>query len=197
MKSLIESLFDDKLIEKDLFDNPEFKRWLNQPNTLWYIYYYWENGEEDWLHDFMRDEWKTYKPLVDEVLKILTKKMESGNGNFTWYSINFDAYDYDTDVSDKFTDYEEFADMMNDANWEIVNKNIKNSEEKDGIIKMQFKGALPKNSNVTALLQELELPLAAPNKLNGGIFLTNEDTIIVLGFPRGIDKKILELFNVK
>ncbi len=195
MKPLIESLFDDKLVEKDLFDNPEFKHWLNQPNTLWYIFYYWESGEEDWLNDFMNDEWETYRPFVDELLKIINSAAERvmGKKKYTWDMINFDMYEDNDSIQNCFPDYNAFEDSMNDAIYEIVHKA---SEVKDGISKVWFKGDLPKNSNVTILLQELNLPIASPNKLNGGIFLTNEDTIMILGFPRGLDKKILNLFNI-
>ena len=193
MRSLNESLFDVNIIEKSLFDDETFKKWINQPNILWYIYYYWESDEDDWLDDFNNNEWKKYKPLVDEILKILTDKMGSGNGNYTWYLINFDAYDYDTDVSDKFTDYEEFEDMMNDANYEILKKS---TEEKDGISKSWFKGPLPKSSNITALFHQLECPFVRPGKIDSGIFLTNDDTIIFLGFPKGLNKNILKIFNL-
>ena len=199
MKTLIESLFDNKLIEKDLFDNPSFKQWINQPNTLWYIFYYWESGEDDWLRDFMNDEWEMYRPFVNELLKIIDSASERvfGKKKYSWDMINFDTYEDNDSIQDCFPNYDAFEDSMNDAIWEIVNKNIKNSEVKDGIIKVWFKGDLPKNSNVTVLLQELNLPLATPNKLSGGIFLTNEDTIMILSFPRGLDKNILALFNIK
>lgn len=196
MKTLQESLFDNNLIEKDIFDNPAFKQWINQPNTLWYIYYYWETDEEDWLNDFMRDEWTLYKPYVDMVLNILNKSMQKvmGKHSYTWGMINFDAYDYDTNISDKFTNYDEFEDMMNAANYEILRKE---TDEKDGITKTWFRDPFPKNSNVTELLQHLELPMTKPGKVDGGIFLTNEDTIMILAFPKGTPKNILKLFNIK
>jgi hypothetical protein len=190
MKTLVESLFDNKLIEKDLFDNPAFKQWINQPNTLWYIYYYWESGEEDWLNDFMREDWQVYKPLVDELLDIITNSMGK---TYTWYMINFDQYDYSDEVKDKFADEEEFYDMMNDANYEILKKS---TGEKDGITKTWFRGPFPKNSNVTGLLQQLEVDFVKSGVVNGGILLTNEDTIMVLAFPKRTPKNILKLFNI-
>lgn len=191
MKTLIESLFDNKLIEKDLFDNPTFKQWINQPNTLWYIYYYWESGEEDWLNDFMREDWQVYKPLVDELLDIITDFMGK---KYTWYMINFDQFDYSDEVKDKFADEGEFWDMLNDANYEILKKS---TDEKDGITKTWFRGPFPKNSNVTDLLQQLEVDFVKPGVVNGGILLTNEDTIMVLAFPKRTPKNILKLFNIK
>ena len=190
MKTLVESLFDNKLIEKDLFDNPAFKQWINQPNTLWYIYYYWESGEEDWLNDFMKEDWKVYKPLVDELLDIITNSMGK---TYTWYMINFDQYDYSDEVKDKFADEGEFYDMMNDANYEILKKS---TDEKDGITKTWFRGPFPKNSNMTDLLQQLEVDFVKPGVVNGGILLTNEDTIMVLAFPKRTPKNILKLFNI-
>ena len=195
MKTLQESLFDDKLIEKDIFDNPEFKQWLNQPNTLWYIYYYWESGEEVWLNDFMGGEWEIYKPLVDELLDILNESMRKvmGKNAYTWCMVNFDIYDQIEEVKDKFADEDEFYDMMNDVNYEILRKA---TDEKDGITKTWFRGSFPKNSNVTALLQQLDCPEVKPGKVNGGILLTNEDTIMILAFPKGTPKNILKLFNI-
>ncbi len=191
MKSLIESLFDDKLVEKDLFDNPGFKRWINQPNTLWYIFYYWESGEEDWLNDFMKYDWQVYKPLVDELLKIITDSMGKV---YTWYMINYDQFDYSDEVKDKFADEGEFYDMMNDAYSAIV---YNRSETKDGISKSGFRGPLPKNSSVTALLQQLEEKFTKPGLVNGGFFLVNEeDTIVILAFPKRTPKNILKLFNL-
>ena len=195
MKTLQESLFDDKLIEKDIFDNPAFKQWINQPNTLWYIYYYWESGEEDWLNDFMAGEWEIYKPLVDELLDILNESMRKvmGKNAYTWCMVNFDIYDQIEEVKDKFADESEFYDMMNDVNYEILKKA---TDEKDGITKTWFRGPFPKNSNVTALLQQLDCPEVKPGKVNSGILLTNEDTIMVLAFPKGTPKNILKLFNL-
>ena len=191
MKTLIESLFDSNLIEKDIFDNPAFKQWINQPNTLWYIYYYWESGEDDWLNDFMGEDWQVYKPLVDELLEIITNSMGK---TYTWYMINFDQFDYSDEVKDKFADEDEFYDILNDANYEILKKS---TSEKDGITKSWFRGPFPKNSNVTELLNHLELPMVKPGKVDGGIFLTNEDTIMILAFPKGTPKNILKLFNIK
>ena len=195
MKSLSESLFDKDLAIKDPLDNQDFKAWLNQPNTLWYIYYYWETDEEDWLNDFMREEWEMYKPLVDRVLDIINTSMKKVMGSrvYTWGMINFDMYYYQNEISDLFNDEEEFGDMMNDANYEILRKE---TDEKDGIAKTWFRGPFPKNSNVTALLQHLELPMVKPGKVDGGIFLTNEDTIMILAFPKGTPKNILKLFNL-
>jgi len=190
MKTLIESLFDDKLIEKDIFDNPAFKQWINQPNTLWYIYYYWESGEDNWLDDFCNEDWQVYKPLVDELLEIITNSMGK---TYTWYMINFDQFDYSNKVKDKFADEGEFWDMLNDANSIII---YNRWETKDGISKSGFRGPLPKNSSVTALLQQLELPMVKPGKVDGGIFLTNEDTIMILAFPKGTPKNILKIFNL-
>ena len=195
MKSLSESLFDKDLAIKDPLDNQDFKAWLNQPNTLWYIYYYWETDEEDWLNDFMREEWEMYKPLVDRVLDIINTSMKKVMGSrvYTWGMINFDMYYYQNEISDLFNDEEEFGDMMNDANYEILRKE---TDEKDGIAKTWFRGPFPKNSNVTTLLQHLELPMVKPGKVDGGIFLTNEDTIMILAFPKGTPKNILKLFNL-
>ena len=206
MKSLIESLFDSEtqmteslfdkdLVEKDLFDNPGFKRWINQPNTLWYIYYYWESGEDDWLNDFMKEDWLIYKPFVNMLLSILNKSMNQPmvKYQYTWYMINFDQFYYSDEVKDKFTDEDEFENMMNDAIREILKKS---TDEKDGITKTWFRGSFPKNSNITALFQQLELPMVKSGKVDGCIFLTNEDTIIVLAFPKGTPKNILKLFNI-
>ena len=93
MKSLTESLFDDKLIEKDILDNPGFKKWINRPDTLWYIFYYWETGEDQWLNDFKKQEWQIYKPFVDEVIDIINDSMKKVIGKgYSWYMINFDAF---------------------------------------------------------------------------------------------------------
>jgi hypothetical protein len=190
MKTLSESLFDNNLVEKDILENPEFKKWINQPNTLWYIYYYWECGEEDWLNDFMKEDWRVYKPLVDELLEIITNSMGKV---YTWYMINLDQFYYSDEVKDKFADEAEFYDMMNDANSIIIHSR---SETKDGISKSGFRGPLPKNSSVTALLQQLEEKFTKPGLVDGGFFLTNEDTIIVLAFPKRTPKNILKLFNL-
>ena len=85
--------------------------------------------------------------------------------------------------------------MMNDANYEII-KNSPEANEKDGIYKTWFRGPFPKNSNISALLQHLELPMVKPGKVDSGIFLTNEDTIMILAFPKGTPKNILKLFNL-
>ena len=206
MKSLTESLFDSKtqtmeslfdknLIEKDILDNPGFKKWINRPDILWYIFYYWETGEDQWLNDFKKQEWQIYKPFVDEVIDIINDSMKKVIGKgYSWYMINFDAFCYDDWIKDKFADEDEFCDMMNDANYEILKKA---TDEEDGITKTYFRGPFPKNSNVTALLQQLELKFLKPGLIDGGILLTNEDTIIVLAFPKGTPKNILKLFDIK
>lgn len=186
MMTLQESLFDGYLIKKDILNDTGFKKWINQPNTLWYIYYYWESGEEDWLSDFMRDDWKIYKPMVDWLLDELK--------DCIWRMINFDMYDYEDSIKDKFASEDEFWDMMGDAIDEILKKS---TDKKDGIAKTWFRGGFPKNSNVTALLQQLEFKFANPGYVSGGILLTNEDTIIVMAFPKGTPQNILKLFNIK
>lgn len=195
MRSLKESLFDVDIIEKSLFGDEAFKKWINQPNILWYIYYYWEYGATDWLDDFVNGDWKKYKPLVDNILQILDEvnKKVLGPKKYSWQLINFESIEYDDDVSRAFSEYEEFENYMDSANYEIVKHSI---EEKDGIYKMVFKRGLPNNSNVAALFQKIEAPFIKPGKLDGVILLTNNDTIMILGFPKGTPKEILKLFNI-
>ena len=194
MKTLVESLFDNTLTEKDLLEDPEFKAWINDPETLWYLEAYWQDEMEDPLEDFMPEQWEKYKARVDWILEQIHKK---AGKMWAIYRITIDAVDYFDEIKDAFGGTEEYYDAFDAAAYEIKHKA---TEESDGIWKTWFKGSMPKSSNVTSFM--LQLPdegnlVAKPGALAGGIFLTNEDTFIVWGFPRGIDKDILKLFNIK
>ena len=189
MKTLAESIFDNKLIEKDLFDNPGFKKWINQPNTLWYLYFYWESGLEDPFEDFMTEEWETYKPLVDAMLEIWSEK----KGTY-WWMINYDQWDYDDGIADLFADQDDFDSSLGDVLYEIQHKSTK---EIDGIWMTWFKGGIPKNSTADFFFEHFDYQFTKPGALDGGIMLTNQDTFIFIGFPKGINRKLLKLFNIR
>ena len=195
MKSLKESLFDSNLIEKNLLDNVEFKEWINRPDVLWFLYAYWADDMEDPLEDFMPNEWKEYKGRVDYILDKINQK--SGN-MWPMYKIGYDAADFFEEVADAFGTAEEFMNEFDDVAYGIKHKS---TVEVDGIWKTWFKGSMPKNSNVTQFISKLPDEgswLAKPGALAGGIFLANDnDAIMVWGFPRGLDKDILKLFNIK
>ena len=196
MKTLVESLFDRDLIKRGPFDDPEFKEWINQPDVLWYLYYYWEGGEEGTFHDFFSKEWTQYKPLVDSLLNIWNDATNKvfGRTGWSWWWINGDQYENNLELQDIFQSERDFEDCLWDVTYEIHHRS---TQEEDGIWKVQFKGGFPKNSNITAFVQQLNLPMTKPGKLEGVICLTNDDTVIILGFPRGINKKILNLFDIK
>lgn len=195
MKSLTESLFDDKLIEKDVLENPDFKKWINRPDTLWFLYEYWADDMDDPLEDFMPNEWHAYKETVDYILDRINQK--TGN-MWPMYRISYDAADYNEGLKDSFDSEEEYTDEFNDALYEIQHKS---TEEVDGIYKTWFKGSMPKNSNVTYFLKKLPDEgriMTKPGYLAGGFFLAEGDeNIMVWGFPRSLDKNILALFNIK
>ena len=192
MKSLQESLFSNDLISKDLFNDPTFKKWINRPDILWYIYYYWEDEMEDMLDDFFHDEWKKYKPTVDLILKLINDKCDS-LGVVWGYSCSLDQYDMFPEQHDMFNNEEEFEELLGDAIHEVQHKS---TQEHDGIWKTWFRGAFPKNSAVKAFIDTDYSNFIKPGKTDGGIFLTNQDGLIILAFPKGIDKSILKLFDI-
>lgn len=193
MKSLKESLFDPGLVEKDPWEDEGFKRWINREDVLWYIYFYWEDDMEDPLQDFCREEWTKYKPIVDTLLDIINKQMKKV-GCFTWGAICYDWVDMDPDRYNMFNSEEETSEYLNAACDEIISKS---KGDFDGIWKTGFKGSMPKNSNVTELFQFINCGFTKPGKVDGGIFLSNQDTIIAICFPKGLNKKILNIFNIK
>ena len=203
MKTLQESLFDQDLEKRDLidmlFNDSGFKKWINQPNTLWYIYYYWETDEEDWLEDFMTGEWEKYKPMVDILLDIITKSMKRayGSNKFSWLIFMDDyAYGYGHSMENAFNDEEEYLAAMDNVMYEIRHKS---TGDTDGIYKTWFKGGIPKNSTIYYFFEAFDKNVflcTQPGKLAGGIMLTNSDTVIFLGFPKSIDKRVLNLFNI-
>ena len=196
MKTLAESIFDDKLIEKDLFDNPGFKKWINQPNTLWYLYFYWESEWEDPFENFMAKEWEMYKPLVDALLDILNNDIKKVFGPKGWscFQINYDQWDYNDGIADLFADQDDFDSSLGDVLYEIQHKSVR---EEDGIWMTWFKGGIPKNSAANYFLERFDYSLTKPGKLDGGIMLTNQDTFILIGFPKGMNKDLLKLFNIR
>lgn len=195
MKTLKESLFDKDLSEKNFLDNPEFKKWINRPDILWYLYEYWADGMEDPLEDFSPNEWNMYKDIVDYILNKINQK--SGN-MWPMYKISYDAAEYFDELKEVFGGEDEFMDEFDAAANEIKHKQ---TQEYDGVWKSWFKGAMPKNSDITGFVSKLPdegSRLAKPGALAGGILLTNDgDTIMIWGFPRGLDKDILNLFNIK
>jgi len=199
MKTLTESLFSGDLITKDLFSDPEFKKWINRPDVLWYLFYYWADGMEDAFEDFMGDQWSTYKPMVDTLLDLINKKVDSYHMWFA-YSCNYDSYDFYYKYEDtEFVDEADYQELFESAMYEIKHHE---TEIFDCIYKSWFKGSFPKGSAVTELLvkacgRKNKGKIVYPGRIDGGIFLTNDDTIIVFILPKGIDKSILKLFNIK
>ena len=194
MRSLKESLFDADLVEKDPWEDDGFKRWINREDVLWYIYFYWEDDMEDPLQDFYGKEWTKYKPIVDTLLDIITKQMKKV-GCWTWGAICYDYIVHDlADRYSMFDNMDEAEDYIVNAYEEIVNKS---KGDFDGIWKVWFKGPMPKNSNVTEIFDFTEHKFTKPGKVDSGIFLTNQDTVIAMCFPKGLDKKILNVFNIK
>ena len=195
MKNLVESLFDTDLIEKDLFTDPVFKKWINRPDVLWYIYYYWADDMEDMLKDFMRNEWSKYKDIVDVILNIINDRCKRLNFQ-SWYDCSYDQYEFSPQDKryDQFNEESEFYDEIGFAMDEVKRKS---TDEYDGIWKTWFSGSFPKNSEVTYFVEKLYPKGVKSGLVDGGIFLTNQDTIIVMTFPKGIDKSILKLFNLK
>lgn len=195
MKTLKESLFDNDLSEKNFLDNPEFKKWINRPDILWYLYEYWAADMEDPLEDFSPNEWNMYKDIVDYILNKINQK--SGN-MWSMYKISYDAAEYFDEIKEAFGGEDEFMDEFDAVVYEIKHKR---TQEYDGVWKMWFKGSMPKNSNITSFVSKLPdegSRLAKPGALAGGILLsTDSDSIMIWGFPRGLDKDILNLFNIK
>ena len=194
MKTLAESLFDNNLIEKDILEDPEFKEWINRPDVLWYLETYWGDGMEDPLEDFMPEQWGKYKVWVDWIVEKISQK--AGN-IWPMYKIMYDSIDYFDELKDAFGSEDEYYDEFDAATYEIKHKATR---EHDGVWSTWFRGSMPKNSAVTEFLSKLpdeSHKLTKPGALAGGIFITNEDAIIVWSFPRGLDKNILSLFNIK
>lgn len=192
----MESLFSGDLVEKDIFSDPEFKKWINRPDIIWWLYMYWADGEDQAIGDFNPNEWSKYKPLIDVVLDSLTDSMHKtlGKHGWSWFWINYDQFDFDTDISDKFESQADFDSALNDVIYEIKHNR---TDYYDGISKTWFKGGIPKNSTVKYFFDYFDYPFTKPGKLDGGIMLTNEDTFMFLGFPKGTNKDILKLFNIK
>jgi hypothetical protein len=188
-----ESLFDQNLVEKDILENREFKKWINRPDVLWWLYDYWADEMEDNFEDFMPNEWAKYKDIVDWVLDKINQK--SGN-MWPMYRIMFDAVEYFDEIKDAFGSEDEYNDQFQAASYEIEHKSM---EEYDGVYKTWFKGSMPRNSAVTEFMSNLPDEgrwSTKPGALAGGIFLTTSDGIMVWSLPRGIDKNILKLFNI-
>ena len=194
MKTLVESLFDRNTAIKDIiFDNNGFKRWINRPDILWLIYYYWADEFDDPLDDFYHDEWVLYKPYVDYIISRLNKSMMNvfQKGGMCWYKTNFDQYDFDFELRDLFLDRDEFESSLSEAIYEIHHKS---TVEEDGVWMTWFRGGLPKGSSVKGFFDHFGNKFVG--KLDGGLLLTNDDEMILLGFPKGTDKKILKLFGI-
>ena len=198
MKTLQESLFDKDLSTRALFDDKEFKNWINRPDILWLIWQYWDLGDDEWLTDYMAEEWIRYKPNVDYILDEINntcKKMASKN-YWSWFAVSSDfsnefyrnGFEYDDDEELFYDDYEA-------ADSEILHKT---TSEKDGIYVTWFKGGLPKNSAIAELFSHYDLNIFKPGRLAGAKVLTNGgEWIVFMGFPKGINQSILKLFNIK
>lgn len=196
MKTLKESLFDRDLVTKDPLDNPKFKKWINRPDILWWLYFYWEEGVEDGLSDFSPNEWKMYKPLVDGLIEIIDDQMHKAIGpkKWSWIALGAEEYYIGGTSALSFESEDEYEGAFTAAMSEIYSKS---TQQYDGVSKTWFKGPMPKNSSVTYFLEACGVPFAEPGKVDGGIFLTNGDFIVVMAFPKGLSKNILKVFDIK
>ena len=193
-KKIKESLFDDDLVTKEPWEDEGFKKWINRPDVLWYLYEYWANDFDEPLNDFMSKEWELYKPIVDVILDEINQKTKN---MWPMYKISYESAEFFPEIADCFANEEEFLDLIDAAMYEVKHKSVL---EYDGVWKTWFKGTMPKRSNVTQFLSMLPEEgswMTKPGVLAGGIFLTNEDSLLVWSFPRGLDKKILSIFGIK
>lgn len=197
MKTLQESLFDKDLTTRDLFNDKEFKKWINRPDVLWFIWQYWDLGDDEWLTDYMAEEWARYKPNVDYILDEINracKKMASKN-YWSWFAVISDFYLESDRDGFEYDDGDLFLDDYVAADFEIMNKS---TSEKDGVYMTWFKGGLPKNSAIAELFSHYDFNIFKPGMLAGAKVLSNGgDYIIFMGFPKGINQSILKLFNIK
>ena len=189
MKTLVESLFDKDLITNGLLDSKRFRDWINQPDTLWYLYRYWEADETGDFESFMPDYWKEYKPIVDAIIK---------EDPFVIYSYSPDSIGFDDELETIFGSEEAFESWIEDATNEIVRQS---TQKEGGIYKTWFKGGLPKRSSVAYFISTIgeyyNNDIIKPGRVAGGIFLTDEETITVYLFKKNANKDILKLFNLK
>ena len=185
MKTLVESLFDDDLTSRDLFDDPKFKEWINTPDILMEVYFYW-TGDTDPILDYHKYEWKTldYKSLADIIYNMIKPRYEEIPGGYIFYR------DYEDKLRRCFrNEYDFNKDFI--AAYNEVRRNA--TAENNKIWKMQFKGDLPKNSDVAYLFNKAKFDFEG---LDGGVVLVDSSQIIVIGFPKGTNKLILKLFDI-
>ena len=190
MKTLVESLFNKELISKELLDDKDFKKWINRPDTLWYLYRYWSDGTDDEFEDFMPNEWDKYKQTIDAIIDQECMKIYHYSDDDTT----------NVDLCDIFNTTETYYTFFDSACDEIERQS---TDRKGDVYKTWFKGNLPKGSNVTDFIQPIvqyyDDDSTRPGKVAGGIFLVNEDhyDLIVYIFKKNTNKDILKLFNLK
>lgn len=186
MKSLQESLFSGNLINKELFSDPKFKKWINRPDALLCFWQYWNSGWDDPFIDMM-DDWEKYKSLVDAIIAQDCIDM-------LYYS-ELDPY---SNLDYAFGSEDAYNACIEDAIDEIRRKS---DDDYANVWRTRFKGSFPRGSHVTDFITTI---LAfennrnfGPGKIKGGIFVTDEDSILVIVFKNNTPQEILKLFNIK
>lgn len=186
MKSLQESLFNNDLISKELFSDPKFKKWINRPDALLCFWQYWNSGWDDPFIDMM-DDWEKYKSLVDAIIAQDCIEM-----------LYYGYMRQGEDLEDIFGSEEAYESWLEYAIDEIKRKS---DDDYANVWRTRFKGSLPKGSSVTefiiTILQYENNRNFGPGKIKGGIFVTDEDSILVIFFKNNTPQEILKLFDIK
>ena len=182
MKSLKESLFDADLVTKDPLDDPGLEEFLGSPVILWYIFQYWDMmGEDEILSEYHKEEWSKYKPIIDYVIKEMDK---INRDHPSWFMF--------TEWSDEHNDDDVYAGELYTA---VANLQHMCHEKEKGTYVIRNKGDYIPNSQIRYFIEDY-----AAREWNldwsGYILLTEGDSLMVFGFPKKINKKILKIFGI-
>ena len=186
MKGLKESLFDTDIITRDLLDDQGLKKFLGDPFILWYVFQYWDMGEDEYISEQYKDQWEEYKPIIDYMLSEIDKinKTKSSWFIFTEY---MDWRNNDDDEGYSGELYTTIANVQRMAN--------RGGEHNKGTWSYRDKGEYIPNSQIRFFIEDY-----ANRRWNlnwsGYILLTEGDSLMVMGFPKGINKKILKVFGI-
>jgi hypothetical protein len=183
MKSLKESLFDDDLAQKDLLGGDGFKKFLSNPEVLGLIFQYWDSGEDNDELYFTGD-WETYKPYVDIIIKEMDK---INKRNLTWlYYAPWMVEPSDTDI---------FEADFNTAIGGVKDLAKRKGTISDGLYMYKRKGNIIPDGQLKNFIENYKQSNWSLD-WDGYILWTDLDTIIVFGFPKGMNKNILKAFGI-
>ena len=187
MKTLVESLFDKDIVEKDPIDFSEFERLCKRPETradMFKIIMAVMMTPNDYMPEWYMTTYKEHKAVMDYIINALREQFKKGN--CTWFDVEDNDFE---EAGDEMT--EEEIDKANTWLAEFFSKAI---EDDCGCRFKICKGKIPEF--LKDILKNTGYWFDKLNQLDTwaiGYYNNHEQVLSLYGCPKGLDPTVKKL----